>query len=291
MGIAWDGDFDRCFLFDEQGGFIEGYYIVGLLAESILKKHPGSSVVHDPRLTWNTLDIVETVGGKAVQSKSGHSFIKEKMREALGLGQQMHIRFWKWLVQFFWIEPQVLIDYLLGTTFSEGDLRVISLRYFNPIGAHPSGRLGEDPDGIPNNLMPYVMQVAVGKLPELQIFGDDYDTPDGTGVRDYIHVTDLACAHLEALTYLREKDTSNIFNCGYSKGYSVLEVVEAIKRVSGVDLDARLTERRPGDPAAIVAASTKIRRTLGWTPQHDNLEKIVSEALSWEERLTVLKAS
>jgi UDP-glucose 4-epimerase len=184
---------------------------------------------------------------------------------------------------------KLMTEWMLADAAHAHDFNYVALRYFNVAGADPQGRSGQSTPRA-THLIKVACETALGKRTHMQVFGIDYPTPDGTCIRDYIHVTDLARAHLEALKYLREKDTSNIFNCGYSKGYSVLEVVEAVKRVSGVDLDARLTERRPGDPAAIVAASTKIRRTLGWTPQHDDLEKIVSQALGWEERLADLKA-
>ena len=119
----------------------------------------------------------------------------------------------------------------------------------------------------------------------MEVFGTDYPTHDGTCIRDYIHVTDLARAHMSALNYLRKGGATDIFNCGYSKGYSVLDVIAAVKRVSGVDFNVTLSPRRPGDPAAIVAASTKIRETLGWKPVHDDLDQIVARALSWEKSL------
>ncbi len=126
----------------------------------------------------------------------------------------------------------------------------------------------------------------------MQVFGTDYDTPDGTCVRDYIHVTDLVKAHSMGLEYLRKGGESQVFNCGYGRGFSVLEVVDAVKRACGTEFDVRLTERRPGDPAMIVAGSDKIRETLGWKPDHDDLDKIVRHALDWEDHLEKLdKAS
>jgi UDP-glucose 4-epimerase len=117
------------------------------------------------------------------------------------------------------------------------------------------------------------------------VFGTDYDTPDGTCLRDYIHVTDLARAHVAALDHLSKGGTSDIFNCGYGKGYSVLQVIDAVRRVSGKTVDAKLVPRRPGDPAAIVASSDKIKQALGWKPAHDNLDEIVGNALAWEAHL------
>ena len=138
------------------------------------------------------------------------------------------------------------------------------LRYFNPIGAHKSGKIGEDPNGIPNNLMPYIMQVAVGKLPKLRVFGDDYATPDGTGVRDYIHVVDLAKGHLRAIEKLRCSDGVHTYNLGTGNGYSVLDVVKAFEAASGVTIPYEISERRAGDIAENYADSSKALRELGW---------------------------
>ncbi|MEL6226585.1 MAG: NAD-dependent epimerase/dehydratase family protein, partial [Pseudomonadota bacterium] len=151
-----------------------------------------------------------------------------------------------------------------------------------------SGEIGEDHDP-ETHLIPLVLQVALGQRENISIFGTDYDTPDGTCIRDYIHVTDLANAHLCALDHLRSGGLSDIFNCGYSKGYSVREVIAAVKRASGADFTVEEVARRAGDPAAIVAASAKIRDTLGWQPEHDDLDDIVSQALAWEEKLSQLK--
>jgi len=128
------------------------------------------------------------------------------------------------------------------------------------------------------------VEVALGKRPHLQVFGTDYPTRDGSGLRDYIHVTDLTAAHLDALTYLRAGQPSLIANCGYGKGYTVLEVIDEVKRVSGVDFKVILSPRRAGDPAAVVADATRARTLLKWTPRHDNLTEIVTQALDWERR-------
>ena len=141
---------------------------------------------------------------------------------------------------------------------------VALLRYFNPIGAHKSGLLGEDPNGIPNNLLPYIAQVATGKLAELSVFGDDYDTPDGTGVRDYIHVVDLAVGHLNALDYIMDKTGVEAVNLGTGHGYSVLEIVRAFEKASGRKVPYRIAPRRPGDIATSYADSSKAKRLFGW---------------------------
>lgn len=142
---------------------------------------------------------------------------------------------------------------------------VCLLRYFNPIGAHKSGLLGEDPNGIPNNLLPYIAQVATGKLKQLSIYGNDYDTPDGTGVRDYIHVVDLAVGHLNALDYIMDKTGVEAINLGTGVGYSVLDVLHAFEKACGKTLPSRMAERRPGDIATCYADTTKAKKLLGWT--------------------------
>jgi UDP-glucose 4-epimerase len=155
------------------------------------------------------------------------------------------------------------------------------LRYFNPVGAHESGRIGEDPRGIPNNLMPYVAQVAVGRRPFLQVFGNDYPTIDGTGVRDYIHVDDLAEGHVAALRRLLEAPGSFTVNLGTGRGYSVLEVLRAYARACGRDLAHQVVPRRPGDVAACYADSTLARELLGWQARHD-LDRMCADSWRWQ---------
>ncbi len=157
------------------------------------------------------------------------------------------------------------------------------LRYFNPVGAHPSGRMGEDPNGIPNNLMPFVTQVAIGRLPKLRIFGGDWPTPDGTGVRDYIHVVDLARGHLAALEYLDRAPSLLTCNLGTGSGCSVLDVVHAFERVCGQRVPFQIVERRPGDIAACYADPGLARERLGWQAEHD-LDAMVRDAWNWQRR-------
>ncbi len=164
---------------------------------------------------------------------------------------------------------------------SDNSLNVALLRYFNPAGAHSSGRIGEDPDGTPNNLMPYISQVAVGKLKELSIFGCDYSTPDGTGVRDYIHVMDLAAGHLNALEKLKEKPGVVLYNLGTGRGYSVLEMVKAFEKASGKKIPYRIAGRRPGDIAVCYADPGKARRELGWVAKR-GLEEMCADAWRWQ---------
>ena len=156
-----------------------------------------------------------------------------------------------------------------------------TLRYFNPIGAHLSGRIGEDPRGIPNNLFPYLTQVAVGRLPRLRVFGNDYDTSDGTGVRDYIHVVDLAAGHVAALRYLEDQRRSITVNLGTGHGCTVLEMVAAFERVTGQKIPLEMHGRRPGDVASCYADATLAARELGWTARLDT-EHMCRDAWRWQ---------
>ncbi len=158
---------------------------------------------------------------------------------------------------------------------------VVLLRYFNPIGAHPSGLMGEDPAGIPNNLMPYITQTAIGKRPELGIFGDDYPTPDGTGVRDYIHVVDLARAHVAALGAVERGPGLSVYNIGTGQGYSVLDVVRAFERATGARVPYSIKPRRPGDVAACWCDPSKALRELGWRAEH-SLEDMCRDSWRWQ---------
>ena len=160
---------------------------------------------------------------------------------------------------------QILSDFYT----SDNEWSVVLLRYFNPIGAHESGLLGESPNGIPNNLMPYIMQVAVGKLPKLGVFGDDYDTPDGTGVRDYIHVVDLAKGHVNAIQKAVSAEGVNIYNLGTGNGYSVLDIVKAFEAANGVKIPYTIKPRRAGDIATCYADPKKAKEELGWEAQYD----------------------
>lgn len=167
--------------------------------------------------------------------------------------------------------------------FADREWAVALLRYFNPIGAHPSGLIGEDPRGIPNNLMPYISQVAVGRLKELSVFGDDYDTPDGTGVRDYIHVVDLARGHVAAIEYMRSHRGESVFNLGTGTGYSVLDMVKAFSRVTGMEIPYKIAPRRPGDLATVYSSPDKSAQLLGWRAQY-SLEDMCRDAWNWQSK-------
>jgi len=161
--------------------------------------------------------------------------------------------------------------------------RFVALRYFNVAGADPAGRSGQATPPA-THLVKVACQVAEGVRPVMEIYGSDYDTSDGTCVRDYIHVSDLADAHIAALDHLLSGADSAVVNCGYGRGYSVLEVIDAVRRVSGVDFDARRVSRRPGDVAQLVCASRLMRERFGWRPKHDRLDTIVRTAYGWEGR-------
>jgi UDP-glucose 4-epimerase len=177
----------------------------------------------------------------------------------------------------------VIEDMLAAQQVARPSWKVAVLRYFNPVGAHPSGLIGEDPAGIPNNLMPYITQVALGQRPFLQVFGNDYPTPDGTGVRDYIHVCDLAEGHVAALKALLEQGRSLTVNLGTGRGYSVLQVVSAFEAASGRPVPYQLTARRPGDVAQCYADPTLAHRTLGWQAKR-SLEEMCADAWAWQSR-------
>lgn len=165
---------------------------------------------------------------------------------------------------------------------ADKDFNVILLRYFNPIGAHKSGLIGEDPKGIPNNLLPYVAQVAIGKLECLGVFGDDYDTPDGTGVRDYIHVVDLAKGHVKAINKIKENPGVKIYNLGTGIGYSVLDVVKAFSKACGHDVPYQIKPRRPGDIATCYSDAALAKEELGWVAEY-GIEEMCEDSWRWQQ--------
>lgn len=179
---------------------------------------------------------------------------------------------------------KVMMEQILNdVAFADKEWSVTNLRYFNPIGAHESGLIGEAPNGVPNNIMPYITQVAVGKLQELSIFGDDYDTPDGTGVRDYIHVVDLAKGHVLALKDNLATTGSHVYNLGAGKGYSVLDLVKTFEKENGVTIPYTIKPRRAGDIATCYANSNKAKEVLGWTVQK-TLADMVRDSWRWQSQ-------
>ncbi len=178
-----------------------------------------------------------------------------------------------------YMSEQILRD----TAKADGEWSVALLRYFNPIGAHPSGLIGEDPRGIPNNLMPFIAQVAVGRRDHLSVFGGDYPTPDGTGVRDYIHVVDLARGHVAAINYMLKHKGESVFNLGTGQGYSVLEMVHTFERVTGQKIPYEIAPRRAGDLPAMYASPDKSAELLGWKAQY-NLEDMCRDTWAWQSK-------
>ena len=178
-----------------------------------------------------------------------------------------------------YMSEQILRD----TAKAVDDFSVSLLRYFNPIGAHASGLIGEDPRGIPNNLMPFIAQVAVGRRDHLSVYGDDYNTHDGTGVRDYIHVVDLARGHVCAIKYMMKHRGENVFNLGTGTGYSVLDMVHAFERVTGVKIPYEIVDRRPGDLATVYSSPDKSAELLGWKAQY-NLDDMCRDTWAWQSK-------
>lgn len=176
-----------------------------------------------------------------------------------------------------------MIELILQDLYaSDNEWSITILRYFNPIGAHESGMIGENPNGIPNNLMPYVSQVAIGKLPQLSVFGDDYDTHDGTGVRDYIHVVDLALGHIKAVEKVLSTKEVNVYNLGTGTGYSVLDIVKAFEKASGRTVNYKIAPRRDGDLATCYSDPSKAYNELGWKAER-GLEKMCEDTWRWQE--------
>ena len=179
---------------------------------------------------------------------------------------------------------KLMVEWMLEDCARAYDFRYVALRYFNVAGADPQGRHGQSALNS-THLIKRGVQTALGRFPAMDVFGEDYPTRDGTCVRDYIQITDLIDAHLAALAYLRKGGEAMVCNCGYSHGATVKEVIDVVKRVSGVDFKVNVVGRRPGDPAAIVARADRVKSVLGWSPKRDNLEEIVQQALDWERRL------
>ena len=179
---------------------------------------------------------------------------------------------------------KLMTEWMLEDVARAHPLNYVALRYFNVAGADPQGRTGQStPEA--THLIKVACQTALGQREKMYVFGTDYDTPDGTCIRDYIHVTDLIAAHVDALDYLRRGGESAIFNCGYGRGFSVLEVIDAVKQVAGRDFPVEMTGRRAGDPPALVAGADRVREVLGWKPEHDDLNEIVASAYAWERHL------
>jgi UDP-glucose 4-epimerase len=180
-------------------------------------------------------------------------------------------------------QSKLMIEHILeDLQKSDPEWNIVLLRYFNPVGAHPSGLIGEDPTGIPNNLMPFISQVAVGKRKQLNVFGDDYPTSDGTGVRDYIHVVDLANGHLKALEQIKQNCGLKVYNLGCGKGYSVLEVIKAFEKMTDIKIPFKIVERRPGDIATSFADASLAKKELNWQAEKD-IDAMCEDAWKWQK--------
>jgi UDP-glucose 4-epimerase len=267
------------------------------LVASIIARHGVTAIIHfagsivvpdsvaDP-LGYYLNNTVKSRSLIAAAVKGGvKQFIFSSTAAVYGMAHEMPVR------ETTAVQPmspygssKLMTEIMLRDTSQAHDFRYVTLRYFNVAGADPKGRTGQSTKGA-THLIKVACETALGKRASMDVFGTDYETPDGTCLRDYIHVTDLARAHVAALEHLAGGGQSEIFNCGYGKGYSVLEVIDAVRRVSGKPVAANLSPRRPGDPAAIVASSDKIKGALGWKPVHDNLDEIVGHALAWEAHL------
>lgn len=226
--------------------------------------------------TLNLIDVMRTYGCKNIIFSSSATVYGEPAQipitEACPKGTCTNPYGWtKWMLE------QILTD----VHTSNPEWNVILLRYFNPIGAHESGLIGEDPKGIPNNLLPYVAQVAIGKLKCVGVFGNDYDTPDGTGVRDYIHVVDLAKGHVKALDRIKEKAGCKVYNLGTGKGYSVLDVIHAFSKACGHDIPYEIKPRRAGDIATCYSKCDLAREELGWQAEYD-LDAMCTSSWKWQ---------
>ena len=267
------------------------------LVQSMVARHSVSAIIHFagsivvPESVADPLGYYfnNTVKSRALMEaavKSGvKNFIFSSTAAVYGMAKEMPVR------ETTPLEPmspygssKLMTEIMLRDTSLAHDFRYVALRYFNVAGADPKGRTGQSTKGA-THLIKVACETALGKRAGMEVFGTDYATPDGTCVRDYIHVKDLARAHMVALGHLQAGGKSEIFNCGYGKGYSVLDVIGAVRRVSKKPVEAKMSPRRPGDPESIVASSDKIRGQLGWKPEHDNLDLIVEHALAWEAHL------
>jgi UDP-glucose 4-epimerase len=271
------------------------------LVRSIVRKHGVKSIIHFAGSIVVPESVVDPLGyyhNNTVKSRALmevavemgiENFIFSSTAAVYGMPKEIPVREDAALAPMSpYGSSKLMTEIMLADTARAHNFRYVALRYFNVAGADPKGRSGQSTPHA-THLIKVACETALGKRPHMDVFGTDYETPDGTCIRDYIHVTDLVRAHMAALHHLRDGGDSEVFNCGYSKGFSVLQVIEAVKRTSGADFEVRMSPRRLGDPAAIVAASDKIRVRLGWRPEYDNLETITVQALAWEAHLQQFK--
>jgi len=280
------------------GEFIEGNINDKELVSSIIKKYNIKSVVHfaasivveesvkDPFKYYNnnsvnSLKLIET----CIESKI-ENFVFSSTAAIYGMPKKLPITENDTLAPINPYGKSKLVTEMILKDISNvtNHFNYIALRYFNVAGADSGGQLGQNYEK-PTHLITLALRAALGDYKNLKMFGTDYDTPDGTAIRDYIHIDDLANAHILALKYLKKEKKSNVFNCGYGQGKSVLEVVNSAKKITGVNFKVINSERRDGDPANLVADSSKIRELLGWVPKYDNIDYILKSAWEWEKTL------
>lgn len=275
--------------------FIQGDVRAGALLDQIFADHPIRAVIHFAGLKAVGESVVKpleyydsnvrgTLELLAAMRRAGvRTLVFSSSATVYGAPASLPIRedFPRSATNPYGRSKLIIEDILADLHHAEPDWRIARLRYFNPVGAHESGLIGEDPQGIPNNLMPYIAQVASGQREFLNVFGNDYPTPDGTGIRDYIHVADLADGHIAALNYLNEKRGLITVNLGTGRGYSVLEMVKAFEHASGRPIPYRFTSRRPGDTAQCWADPTSAEELLGWNTRRA-LDAMCADAWRWE---------
>ncbi|MBQ9510852.1 MAG: UDP-glucose 4-epimerase GalE [Clostridia bacterium] len=248
-------------------------------------KAVGESVAQPLKYYRNNLDSTLTIL-EVMAECDVHNFIFSSSACVYGLPKHVPVtendEVGKCLNPYGW--TKYFIEVILESAAkADPSLSVVILRYFNPVGAHKSGLIGEDPQGIPNNLMPFISQVAVGRRKELSVFGNDYNTPDGTGVRDYIHVVDLAKGHVAAVSYVKAKKGVEVFNLGTGVGYSVLDMVNAFEKASGKPIPYKITARRPGDSDSCYADPSKANEVLGWKAEK-TLEDMCEDTWRWQSQ-------
>ncbi|MBO6542157.1 MAG: UDP-glucose 4-epimerase GalE [Alphaproteobacteria bacterium] len=282
---------------DQRAIFVEGDIADVELVSSLFAQHDVQAIVHfagsiivpesvsDPlKYYFNNTAKTRALIDTAVQKGIPH-FVFSSTAAVYGMPERVPV------TEDVVLNPmspygrsKLMTEWMLEDVAAAHALKYAILRYFNVAGADPAGRSGQSTRDA-THLIKVAVQTALGLRQQMSIFGTDYDTPDGTCIRDYIHVSDLIAAHMDALNHLRQGGESITANCGYGHGSSVSEVVNAVRKVTGLPIDAVLAARRPGDPAAIVADASRARRVLGWAPRHDNLEEIVEHAFAWENKL------
>lgn len=266
-------DFEKVFIENKIDAVIHfaGYKAVG---ESV--KKPLKYYDNNIGITINLLKLMEQYDVKKIIFSSSATVYKES--EILPLTENMPLG----VTNPYGRSKLIIEDIMQDTAHADNDFKVVILRYFNPIGAHPCGMFGEENNGIPNNLMPYIVKVAKGELEYLRVFGDDYNTKDGTGVRDYIHVVDLAAAHIKAIKAFDFESNVNIYNIGTGKGYSVLEIVNNFEKATGIKIPYKVVERRGGDIGEYYADSQKAKKELNFETKYGILEMCI-DAWNYEK--------